>query len=72
MIRTVLASLWFVLIALANAVLVVQIAAVVRRGGASHAPFDPPRRLVEGGRYRRSRNPMCLLYASTLLGEAIL
>ncbi len=60
------------LIALVNAVLVVQIAAVVRRGGASHAPFDPPRRLVVGGLYRRSRNPMYLLYASTLLGEAIL
>lgn len=60
------------LIGLANVVLGVQIVAVVRWGGATHAPFDPPRRLVEGGLYRRSRNPMYLLYTITLLGEAIL
>ena len=32
--------------------------AFYREGRGTLAPWDPPRRLVRGGLYRRSRNPM--------------
>lgn len=44
----------------------------VRCGRGTHAPFDPPRRFVTTGPYRRVRNPMYLLYVVVMLGEAIL
>ena len=42
------------------------------RAGTNLVPFTEVTTLVTTGVYRFSRNPMYLLYASTLLGEAIL
>jgi protein-S-isoprenylcysteine O-methyltransferase Ste14 len=42
------------------------------RGRGTLAPWDPPRRLVAIGPYRRVRNPMYLAVGSVVLGEAIL
>jgi protein-S-isoprenylcysteine O-methyltransferase Ste14 len=44
----------------------------VRVGRGTQAPLDPPQELVLGGPYRWIRNPMYLLYAGIVLGEAIL
>jgi protein-S-isoprenylcysteine O-methyltransferase Ste14 len=41
-------------------------------GEGTPAPWDPPGRVVAGGLYRRTRNPMYLAIGSVLLGEAIL
>jgi len=60
------------LIAGAHLALVFPIAAFVQRGRGTHAPFDPPRRIVLGGLYRCVRNPMYLLYVVIMLGEAVL
>jgi protein-S-isoprenylcysteine O-methyltransferase Ste14 len=53
-------------IALAHAVLLPQVVEFVRRGEGTHAPFDPPRRLVTGALYRRVRNPMYLAYTAII------
>ena len=45
--------------------------AFVREGRGTHAPFDPPRALVRSLFYRRTRNPMYLLYVVVLAGEAL-
>lgn len=58
---------------LAGAILMllgVQIAHFVRRGQGTPAPFDPPREFVASGIYRRSRNPMYLLYVGLMASEA--
>ncbi|MGZ5442737.1 MAG: methyltransferase family protein [Thermoanaerobaculia bacterium] len=41
-------------------------------GRGTPAPFDPPRRLVVAGLYRRVRNPMYLGMFVFLVGEALL
>jgi protein-S-isoprenylcysteine O-methyltransferase Ste14 len=43
-----------------------------RRGQGTLAPWDPPRRLVVAGPYRRVRNPMISGVLLNLLGEALL
>jgi len=47
------------------------IASFVIHGQGTHAPFDPPRRMVARGIFRHVRNPMYLLYTVVILGEAI-
>ena len=42
----------------------------VREGGGTPAPFDPPRRVVSGGPYRFTRNPMYLSYLAVVVAEA--
>ncbi len=42
------------------------------RGRGTPAPFDPPRRLVVTGLYRRVRNPMYVGVVLALLGESVL
>jgi protein-S-isoprenylcysteine O-methyltransferase Ste14 len=44
----------------------------VRRGKGTPAPWDPPRRLVVEGVYRRVRNPMISGVICVLLAEALL
>ena len=56
--------------ALVAGVLVWQIVDFVRRGDGTPAPFDPPRRFIAEGVYRRTRNPMYLLYVAVMLAEA--
>jgi protein-S-isoprenylcysteine O-methyltransferase Ste14 len=58
-------------IALAHLVLVPHVAAFVRHGEGTHAPFDPPRHLVTGALYRRVRNPMYLTYTAIIAAEAL-
>jgi protein-S-isoprenylcysteine O-methyltransferase Ste14 len=58
-------------IALAHVVLLPQVVAFVRHGEGTHAPFDPPRRLVTGALYRRVRNPMYLAYTAIIAAEAL-
>jgi protein-S-isoprenylcysteine O-methyltransferase Ste14 len=41
------------------------------RGRGTPAPFDPPRRLVVAGPYRRVRNPMYVAALLFLLGQAV-
>jgi len=45
--------------------------AFARFGRGTPAPVDPPRVLVTGGLYARTRNPMYLGILSVLLGEAL-
>ena len=66
-----LALLGAAVIALAHVALLFQVVAFVRVGG-TQLPLDPPRELVLRGAYRWVRNPMYLLYAGIVLGEAIL
>lgn len=47
-------------------------AVLVRTGGGTPVPTDPPERLVAAGPYGRSRNPIYLAYLVILLGEALL
>ena len=54
-----------------HAVVVHHVVAFVGEGRGTHAPLVPPQRLVRRGLYRRMRNPMYLLYAGVILGEAI-
>lgn len=49
-----------------------QIVDFVRRGRGTPAPFDPPQRFIAEGIYRRTRNPMYLLYVVVMLVEACL
>jgi protein-S-isoprenylcysteine O-methyltransferase Ste14 len=41
-------------------------------GRGTLAPWDPPRKLVTGGAFRFSRNPMYIAVFLILLGEAVL
>lgn len=59
------------LILLAHYVLLQHLAAFIDVGDGTHAPFDPPRKLVVRGLYRRVRNPMYLIYVAIILGEAL-
>lgn len=43
----------------------------VRRGHGTPAPYEPPRRLVVGGLYRYTRNPMYVSVVLIVGGEAI-
>lgn len=45
---------------------------LVRAGGGTPVPTDPPERLVAAGPFARSRNPIYLAYLLILLGEALL
>jgi protein-S-isoprenylcysteine O-methyltransferase Ste14 len=58
-------------IALAHLVLLPQVVAFVRHGEGTHAPFDPPRRLVTRALYLRVRNPMYLTYVAIIAAEAL-
>lgn len=58
--------------ALGGAVMLACIWRFGAQGEGTPAPFDPPRRLVIHGPYRRVRNPMYWGMAFFLLGEAIL
>lgn len=66
------AALGTSVILLAHYALLQHMAAFIEVGGGTHAPFDPPRRLVLRGLYRRVRNPMYLIYLTIILGEALL
>jgi protein-S-isoprenylcysteine O-methyltransferase Ste14 len=59
-------------ILLAHYVLMQHMVAFVDVGEGTHAPFDPPRKLVVRGLYRRVRNPMYLIYVAVIAGEALL
>ena len=59
------------IILLAHVALIREVAAFVRVGRGTHAPFDPPRALLRGGPYAWVRNPMYLLYVAVVLGEAL-
>lgn len=43
----------------------------VRRGRGTPAPYEPPRRLVVGGLYRYTRNPMYVSVLLIIIGLAI-
>lgn len=66
------AALGVSVILLAHYILLQHMVAFVDVGEGTHAPFDPPRKLVVRGLYRRVRNPMYLVYIATILGEALL
>jgi protein-S-isoprenylcysteine O-methyltransferase Ste14 len=66
------AALGVSVILLAHYVLLQHMAAFVDVGEGTHAPFDPPRKLVVRGLYRRVRNPMYLIYLVIIAGEALL
>ena len=59
------------IIALAHLALIREVAAFVRVGRGTHAPFEPPRSLLADGLYAWVRNPMYLLYVAVVLGEAL-
>ena len=67
-----LAVLGTAVIVLAHVVLLFLLVAFVRVGRATQMPLDPPRELVLRGPYRWVRNPMYLLYAGIVLGEAMI
>jgi protein-S-isoprenylcysteine O-methyltransferase Ste14 len=52
--------------------LVHQVRVFIVDGAGTHAPVDPPRRLVKHGVYARVRNPMYWSYVGIVLGEALL
>jgi protein-S-isoprenylcysteine O-methyltransferase Ste14 len=60
------------LIALGLVVLVATVALFAKVGRGTLAPWDPTRRLVVRGPYRRVRNPMISGVLCILLGEAAL
>lgn len=66
-------ALWLgaALVVACQGVVVRHVAAFVGEGRGTHAPLLPPQRLVRRGLYRHLRNPMYLLYAGVILGEAI-
>jgi protein-S-isoprenylcysteine O-methyltransferase Ste14 len=55
----------------AHVFLVPLVASFVIHGRGTHAPIDPPRRMITRGIYRNVRNPMYLLYMIVIAGEAI-
>jgi protein-S-isoprenylcysteine O-methyltransferase Ste14 len=55
-----------------HALLVTQVRVFIVDGAGTHAPLDPPRRLVKHGVYARIRNPMYWIYVGIILGEALL
>jgi len=55
----------------AHVFLVPLVASFVIHGRGTHAPIDPPRRMIARGIYRDVRNPMYLLYTIVIAGEAI-
>jgi protein-S-isoprenylcysteine O-methyltransferase Ste14 len=70
---------WGVMQWLGTAVLAIGVATYARcawdftfAGLGTPAPIDPPKKLVIGGLYRWSRNPMYVGVLSILLGEALL
>jgi protein-S-isoprenylcysteine O-methyltransferase Ste14 len=67
------AHLWagLAVVLAAQAVVIAHVAAFVRRGRGTHAPFTPPSELVRWGLYTRTRNPMYLMYALVIAGEAL-
>ena len=67
-----LAVLGVAVIVLAHVALFFLLVAFVRAGRGTQAPLDPPQELVLRGVYRWIRNPMYLLYAGIVLGEAML
>jgi protein-S-isoprenylcysteine O-methyltransferase Ste14 len=64
-------ALGVAIIALAHLALAREVAAFVRIGRGTHAPFEPPQALLRGGPYAWVRNPMYLLYVVVVLGEAL-
>lgn len=64
-------SLGWIVVAVGAAVGLPSVWEFVWRGLGTPAPFDPPRRLVVTGLYRRVRNPMYLGMGIALIGEAI-
>lgn len=67
-----LRPLGLVVILLAQAVMVVLVVRFVREGHGSPVPLAPPVRLLGGGLYAVTRNPMYLCYVLTIAGEALL
>jgi protein-S-isoprenylcysteine O-methyltransferase Ste14 len=59
-----------VVIAIGFSIYVVCAVRFVREGLGTPAPWDPPRKLVIGGLYRWTRNPMYVGVVLALLGEA--
>lgn len=59
------------LAALGTAVVLWCVLSFAFLGRGTPAPFDPPRRLVTRGPYRRVRNPMYLGAVTTLAGAAL-
>jgi protein-S-isoprenylcysteine O-methyltransferase Ste14 len=53
------------------ALLAATIRSFARIGGGTLAPWDPPRKLVVRGSYRRVRNPMISGVFAVVLGEAL-
>jgi protein-S-isoprenylcysteine O-methyltransferase Ste14 len=64
-----IAGLVIVVMGLGLAITCVLTFALVGRG--TPAPFDPPRKLVIAGPYRRVRNPMYIGAVTALLGAAV-
>lgn len=55
----------------AHGAIAALLVAFVVEGRGTQVPLDPPRALLSGGLYARTRNPMYLLYTAVILGEAI-
>jgi protein-S-isoprenylcysteine O-methyltransferase Ste14 len=60
-----------VLVLLGGAIALWCVLSFALLGKGTPAPFDPPRRLVRAGPYRRVRNPMYLGAGTALLGAAV-